>query len=195
MGRKEIFMATTEPIRDLNQLKMLADYFLSRKKYRDYTMIVLGVYTILRISDLLQLRWSHVSDESGRIYSHINTIERKTGKPKLIALNDKAVKALQLLYPHRRSAYIFASRNGKCDPITRVHLWRLITDAVKELGLEGVISCHSLRKTLGYHMYKNDVSPIILMEIYNHSNFDVTKRYIGVTQDEIDKAYTELNLF
>ena len=141
-------MSTTDPIRDLNQLQQLADYFLSRKKYRDYTMIVLGVYTVLRISDLLSLQWSHVCDPSGRFYTHITVLEQKTDKKKIIALNDKAIEALHLLYPHRRSAYIFASRNGKGDSITRIHSWRLINIAVKELGLDGVISCHSLRKTL-----------------------------------------------
>ena len=32
------------------------------------------------------------------------------------------------------------------------------------------------------------------MNVYNHSDFKVTQHYLGVTQDDIDKAYLELKL-
>ena len=196
MGRKEPLMATTDPIRDLKQLHKLADYFLCRNKFRDYTMIVLGVYTILRISDLLKLQWNHVCDSNGRFFTHIQVFEQKTGKRKLIALNDKALEALRILYPHRRSAFIFASAYGDHNPITRVHAYRLIKTAANKLDMDGCISCHSLRKTLGYFLWKEkNVSPVVIMELYNHDNFETTKRYLGVAQDDLDEAYTGIQLF
>ena len=196
MGRKEPLMATTDPIRDLTQLRSLADYFLSRNKLRDYTMVVLGVYSILRISDLLKLEWRHVCDSNGHFFSHLQVFEQKTGKRKIFALNKKALEALQLLYPNRRSAFIFASRNGRGYPITRVHAYRLIKNAAEQLEMDGCISCHSLRKTLGYFLWKEkNVSPVIIMEMYNHDNFKTTKRYLGVAQDDLDEAYTGIQLF
>lgn len=69
-------MAATEPIRDKKQLKALGDYFLKRGQLRNYTIVVMGACTVLRISDLLRLKWSDVYNEGrGVFYSHITVRE------------------------------------------------------------------------------------------------------------------------
>ena len=187
---------TTEPIRDRKQLQQLAGYWLKRGNLRNYTLIVMGVYTALRISDLLRLTWSDLYDmQSGEFRSHINITEHKTGKRKTIALNSQAMGALHMLYPSRRSAYVFSNNYKNPSPITRVHAWRIIRTAAEGAGLAGRIACHSLRKTFGYHAWKNGTSPVVLMDIYNHTSYDITRRYLGVSQDDRDKVYLKLALF
>ena len=65
-------MSATEPIRDKRQLQKLAEYWLKRGNLRNYTLIVVGSCTALRVSDLLRLKWEDVYDETcGAFRSHI----------------------------------------------------------------------------------------------------------------------------
>lgn len=190
-------MAATEPIRDKNQLKELGEYFLKRGQIRNYALVVMGTYTALRISDLLRLKWTDVYDEGlGKFRLHVTITEKKTQKTKTIALNRQVIKALRLYFPYRRSAFIFASSRKDGRAISRVQAWRIIRQAVEAVGITGKISCHSLRKTWGYHAWTSGtVSPVVIMHVYNHNSFTVTKRYLGVEQDDLDRAYLEMGLF
>lgn len=190
-------MAATEPIRDKKQLKELAEYYLKKGQLRNYTLIVMGVCTVLRISDLLSLKWSDVYDEEKQDFRpHITVIEKKTGKVKTIALNRQALAALKLCFPHKKGDFIFASNRKEERAISRVQAWRIIHAAVVAVGIMGKISCHSLRKTWGYHAcIEKQVSPAVIMDIYNHSDYNTTRRYLGITQDDLDKAYIGVELF
>ena len=189
-------MAATEPIRNKQQLHDMAEYFRERGEFRNYVLIVLGACTALRISDLLGLRWADVYDDTrGTFRAHLTLTEQKTGKQKEIALSEPALKALRIYLPHRHGEYLFPSRNDSGKPITRTQAWRIVHEAATTVGAEGHISCHSLRKTFGYHAWVNGVSPVILMEVYNHSSYEITRRYLGVTQDDLDRAYLNTPLF
>jgi len=188
-------MAATEPIRSKNQFRQLAEHFLKRGQLRNHALVVLGAYTALRISDLLRLKWSDVYDENlDDFRSHTTITESKTGKRKTIALNKQALSALRLLRPYRRGEFVFVSNRRDNRAISRIQAWRIIRAAVLVIGIAGKIACHSLRKTWGYHAWHSDVSPVVIMDIFNHSSYDVTRRYLGVAQDDLDRAYLCLDL-
>jgi integrase len=80
---KEVFMATTEPIRNKREVRQLAEHYRTRGQLRNYVLVVLGVHTALRISDLLRLRWDDVYDfENCRIRTSVTITEKKTRKPR-----------------------------------------------------------------------------------------------------------------
>ena len=83
---------------------------------------------------------------------------------------------------------------GHNHPIDRTYAFRIIKKAVSDLNLEGSISCHSLRKTFGYHAWKKGIPPALIMSIYNHSSIEITKRYLSIDQDNKDEVFLNMNL-
>ncbi|MDR1687844.1 MAG: tyrosine-type recombinase/integrase [Clostridiales bacterium] len=187
-------MSTTQPIRNKNQIRELAEYYLKRGKIRNHLLIIISVHTALRISDILRLKWGDVYDfEHQSIRENITIVEKKTGKPKTILLNKAIKAALTLCLPFvQKDFFLIKSHKGENQAISRIQAYRIISEAAKALCFGYKVSCHSLRKTFGYLAWKNGINPVIIMEIYNHSNFAVTRRYLGVTQEDKDEAYIKL---
>ena len=65
----------------------------------------------------------------------------------------------------------------------------------KNVGLNINVGTHTMRKTFGYHHYKqfNDVA--LLQKILNHSSPSITLRYISIYQEEIDSSYNSFELW
>ena len=187
-------MATTQPIRSKHKVRELAAYFLKRGQVRNHVLVTLGIHTALRISDLLRLLWDHVYDfDKGRVRTHIEIIEKKTKKTKIIALNKAAITALTLFAKNSATPGRFLIENKTTSrAISRIQAYRIIRDGSEALRFQARVSCHSLRKTFGYHAWKNGASPIVIMEIYNHSSLEITKRYLGITQDDKNNVYLGL---
>jgi integrase len=138
-------MAMTEPVRDKEKIKELINYYRSRGQIRNYALIVMGIHTALRISDLLRLRWEDVYDfDRKKIRKTLSIVEKKTNRSKTIALNKNIVRALSLYTICKtlaRGEYIFASQKDKSKPISRIQAYRIVRAAANELRLR--TSCHS----------------------------------------------------
>jgi len=189
-------MATTQPIRNKRQVKELVDYYLNKGQLRNHILVTLSIHTALRIGDLLRMTWDDVYDfDKNQVRKSLVMIEGKTKKPKTIALHKAIIRALSLyaaIAAAKGKPIIENQRTGKA--ISRVQAYRLIRAASEALDFEEHISCHSLRKTFGYFAWKSGVSPVVIMDIYNHTSLAVTQRYLGVTQDDRNAVYLGLNL-
>ena len=103
-----------------------------------------------------------------------------------------------------RSPSVFKSRKGNNIPITRQQAYRILNSAAEDLGIvernnkgiivSGEIGTHTLRKTFGYHAYRNGVALELLMDIFNHSTPAMTLRYIGITERQKQEVYLQSNL-
>lgn len=192
-------MERVEPIRSVKKINDLKKYLLGSGNMRNYALIVLGLNSALRISDILNLIWGDVFNfEQNKFKSHVYIKEKKTGKSKKFLLNQNALNALLKLKRElghiNVSDYIFMSREGQNKPITRYMAIKIVKGACEAVGIQEHIGCHSLRKTFGYHSWKKGVPIPVLMELYNHSNQSITKLYLGISQDDIDDVYRLIEL-
>lgn len=179
-------MNYTEPIRSKKAIRNILIY-LKNKNDRDYMLFLLGIHTGLRISDLLRLRVRDVKDKS-----HINLTERKTKKPRKILINKELKMELKCYCKGKQHyEYLFQSREGGNNHITRTRAYQILLDTGDVFGLH--ISCHTLRKTFGYTHYQQNKDVVYLMEIFNHATPRITLRYIGVMQDELDKSTEDIS--
>jgi len=187
-------MAMTEPIRDKRQVNQLLMYYYNKGQMRNYLLIALCIHTALRISDILRISTSDVYDfKNHRIRRTITIIEKKTKKSKTIALNKNIINALSACFPSAKPNTPLICNRQTNKALSRVQAYRIIRTAAEELGFPQPVSCHSLRKTFGYHSWKGGVSPAVIMDIYNHSSLFITRKYLGVSQDDKNSVYVGLN--
>jgi len=187
-------MALTEPIRDPAKVKELLAYYRDLRHFRNQLIITLAIHTALRISDILRLKCDDVYDFTNRrVRRHITITEQKTGKSKIIALHKNVIHALEAYFAQASPGMPLILNEKTGNAISRVHAYRIINAAADAIDIPHNVGCHSLRKTFGYHAWQNGTSPVVIMDIYNHSNFHITQRYIGITQDDKNTAYLELS--
>lgn len=164
---------------------------------KDYTMSLLigcGAFFGLRISDLLGLTWEMVLSDT------FTLTERKTKKKRTIKVNENFQKHIVDCYKAMaikdRNDYCFKSKKGTVFSVQRINV-KLKYIKVK-YGLKiNNISTHTLRKTFGRKVFESageqsEMALVRLMELFNHSSVAITKRYLGIRQQELMETYSLL---
>jgi len=188
---------TVDPIKSKREIQAVKNY-LSGKNLRDYTIFVVGINSALRVSDVVKLKWEDVFYEFGELKKEIRLIEKKTSKQKVFPINQSMKKALLEYFEYidkpSDDEYIFKSRQGGNSPLSVKMAWRIFKDIQDNVKLNTHIGTHSMRKTFCFMAWKQGVPIETLMKILNHGSQSVTKRYIGITQQEINDVYLNINL-
>ena len=182
-------MKKVEPIREPDDIDRMKNY-LKSKSERNYILFLVGIYSGLRVSDIVPLQVKHVNQD------RIEVKEKKTGKIRKFAVNPELRKALDryIKENHLESYdYLFPSKKKvRTDGVRIAHIGRvaaylILKQAAEHVGLKN-IGTHSMRKSFGYHHYRRNQNVAILMELFNHSSPDITLDYIGIKQDELDDS-------
>lgn len=188
-------MEKVEPIRNKKQIENMKLY-LKGQSIRNYLLFEVGISSALRISDILRLKVSDIWD-GNKPKAMIRLREQKTDKLKEFPVTKNLQSAIREYIsqynPISSDEYLFVSRKGNNTPITRQQAHVILSSAAKHLGIEN-ISTHSMRKTWGYWAYKSGVGLGLIMEALNHSSIAQTRKYLGITQDDLNEVYINLNL-
>lgn len=189
---------TTTGAMDWDDFRSLVAKMERDGQYKYCLLLAIGVFTGLRISDLLQIRFDQI--ENGEI---LTIQEKKTKKIRRIKINPdlkvivKRIKSkMGVSNPEE---FIFLNRYGT-KPIDKSWVNVQLKKYFKKYGvqMDGNISSHMFRKTLGNRVLKlnnySDESVILLMHLFGHSSPAITKKYLGIREREILDVYDSLRL-
>jgi len=164
--------------------------------YRLSLLVGCGCFFGLRISDLRTLRWNMLLE--GKTFE---LHEKKTGKYRVVKINQDFQKHIQECYEAlgitNPEEYCFLSSKKVVFSTQRINV--LLKGLKQRYNLKvGNFSTHTLRKTFGRKVVamageNAEVALIKLMELFNHSSLAITKRYLGLRQEELLETYDLLD--
>jgi len=189
---------TTTTSMEWDQFKSLISKLERDGEYKFCLLVAMGVFTGLRISDLLQIKFNQFIETE-----FLNIIEKKTKKDRKIKINSdlkEMVERIKLkMNVTNDEQYIFVNKYGT-KPIDKSYVNVKLKELLNkyDIHLEGNVSSHMFRKTLGNRALKlnnySNESMVLLMELFNHSSPTTTKLYLGVRDSEIQSIYDSLKL-
>lgn len=180
-----------EPIRNKDDIRDMLTY-LEFKNPRNMILFAIGIYTGLRISDILKLKVKDVYCKN-----RIQVKQQKTKQYVYIPINKELKKLIKKYVDDNnlpKNQYLIKSREGHNKPITRNQAYNILNEASNYLGLDYNIGTHTMRKTAGYNLYYASGKDIgLVMNILGQKDPGSTLRYIGVNDMDIDKCIRKLS--
>lgn len=167
------------------------------KEFKFLLLMAAGTMTALRIGDVLELTWEQLLDKKT-----LRIQEGKTKKIRQIPISNDLQGIIQRCFlqmgkPNLEELMFVNKYKTKAIRIQWVNV--KLKQLFKKYGLptKGV-SSHLFRKTLGRASFQNngcsEDALIKLSELFGHSSISVTRRYLGLRQEEIDDLYLGLKL-
>ena len=193
-----------EPIRDLSAIEELKALLSSCS--RDFCLFTLGINTAFRASELVSIKIGQV--EHVRIGEKLTVKQSKNGKSRTVTINDKAFDAIEQClkdHPQRDNPFaplLYSKTTGKhLKPST---VSKYMKAWCKTIGITGNYASHTMRKTWGYHVYRNQrqkpesqQTRLVIAELmvaYGHATERQTIEYLCIEDRDISRLYMENQL-
>jgi integrase len=181
---------TTSDFLEWNKMQSLVLKLERDNDLKFSLLIATGSYIGLRISDLLQLRWSQVLGQD-----YFNITEKKTKKTRRVTINPELQTILNRLYIQleaKQDDLMFVNRFGE-KPFSVQYVNSKLKDIFVTYKIRGQYSSHFMRKTLGRRVWEvnkySDQALLLLSQLFNHASVTTTKIYLGIREQEISNLY------
>ncbi len=190
------FSNTTADYLEWGQAMNLIRNLYNDENYRMSLLVAVGCFFGLRISDILELKWQHIYN-----IDEFTIIEKKTKKTREIKINAQLKQHIQDCYekirPLSLEEPVFISQKSTVYSIQRINVILKDLRAKYNLNVKN-FSSHSLRKSFGREIFNRsgsnaELALVKLSHLFNHSNPAVTRRYLGISQEELKQTYDVLS--
>ncbi|MBI9078318.1 MAG: tyrosine-type recombinase/integrase [Pseudodesulfovibrio sp.] len=193
-------MIGCRPFKD-GEVIAMSEAFGGVFEFRNRALFFMGVHSGPRVSEMLTLKVKDVVLH-GRVRKFVDVMQTKTGETRELELNrDEQFALLALIKAHHLAGrwspdlYLFRSREGGNLPITRNRAWQIINGQARQLGYDGKIGTHTMRKTWANNMYDElsmrrtageHVDPLVeLVKAGGWKTVEAASRYLFFKQEHI----------
>jgi len=157
---------------------------------RDKAMLELLYATGMRVSELVSLSLEDIDLESGFVRCF-----GKGGKERLIPMHERAVRELETYLEESRPKLapagekaLFVNRRG--GRLTRQGFWLILKNYAKELGMEALVTPHTIRHSIATHLlHSGRINLRELQEFLGHANISTTQIYTHLTSEHLRRVY------
>lgn len=187
---------TTSDYLEYSEYERLLSCLHDDKKYIWELFARLSFCTACRVSDVLSFHWIDILGRDSCII-----VEQKTRKARKLYFNKSVQKKLNELYEllgsPDKNELVFKSKVTD-GAITSQCVNKRLKDFKYDYRIKiGNFSTHTFRKTFGRYVYeannRSAESLVLLNKILNHTSIQITKTYIGITQDEINNIFESIH--
>ena len=177
-----------------HQLKRALAQLKGRHRLRNRALVILGVRSGLRISELLSLKVEHVFDGRAplpRFYLARQSTKGRRAGASIVLHPDAAAALVQWIDAAGLGIedYLFPSQKRKDQSLDRRSAWRLLNRAFRSAGVHGMAGSHCMRKTFAKNVYKILKGDLFrTSQAMRHTSVVTTLRHLSFEQSEIDQA-------
>ena len=151
--------------------------------------------TALRLSEILNLRWSEVSLVERTITIGSEQFQTKTKKIRQIPLSNEATEILKRWFPKYFTPvndFVFTKTNKK--KYSNDFVSRSFKKALRKTGMNGNLTFHSLRHSSISFALNNGAPLSAVREFAGHSNIQTTQNYLHTNMDDLKKVSQTFNI-
>jgi integrase/recombinase XerD len=156
---------------------------------RDKCLFALGIYTGMRISEIISLKKDQVFSDDGVKYQL--TVKRLKKKANVYSDIPIHPKLRQLLKEYKDkvgdSEWLFPSSESIDGYLSRIRAHQILSEAFSALKIEGA-STHSMRRTCLTRMSRVGIALRTIQEISGHSNLGQLQAYLQVDPEDKHRA-------
>ncbi|MFD2638442.1 tyrosine-type recombinase/integrase [Piscibacillus salipiscarius] len=158
--------------------------------YRTQVICYTLLDSLIRVSELVNLRKEDVNLNEGTVYVKADTTKTRTGR--FVPISTKTIKVLRAYLLETEefdNEYFFLSYEGK--PLTKNTIRTDLSVYGKVAKINNRVSPHVFRHTGALFYIRNGGDPFSLQKILGHSHMNMVRRYIQMTDRDIQYKHNQ----